>query len=257
MKKLGVIGGMGPEATSYFYAKVIEQTKADSDQQHIDMIILSHASMPDRTEAIRTGHRQAFLKEAIRDAMILEQLGVSQIAIPCNTSHAFLPEIQAAVRVPILNMVKESVYSIQKQQKPIKKAGILATDGTLQCGLYQRAFEEAGIHTAVPEASTQRLLMSLIYDDVKSGSYNNRWKFDRAYESLLRQGCQAVLLACTELSVFQQYHTLPPNCIDAMDILVKESIRRSGARLRDETDRPGICPPEKQAEQPCKRSNMA
>lgn len=241
MKKLGVIGGMGPEATSYFYAKVIERTEAGCDQQHIDVIILGHASMPDRTEAIRTGRSEAFLKAAIRDAMILEQLGVSQIAIPCNTSHAFWPQLQAAVRVPIINMVTESVYSIQNWQKKIKKAGLLATDGTLQCGIYQRAFEEAGIRTAVPEEPAQQLLMSLIYDDVKSGSYSSRWKFDRAYESLLRQGCQAVLLACTELSVFQQYHTLPPNCIDAMDILVTESIVRSGARLRDQSTRPGGC----------------
>ena len=94
LKKLGVIGGMGPEATSFYYARVIARTKAESDQEHINMIILSHATMPDRTQAILTGNKLPFLKAITQDARDLEMLGVENIAIPCNTSHYFLEDIQ-------------------------------------------------------------------------------------------------------------------------------------------------------------------
>ena len=83
LKKLGVIGGMGPEATSFYYARVIARTKAESDQEHINMIILSHATMPDRTQAILTGNKLPFLKAITQDARDLEMLGVENIAIPC------------------------------------------------------------------------------------------------------------------------------------------------------------------------------
>ena len=83
LKKLGVIGGMGPEATSFYYARVIARTKAESDQEHINMIILSHATMPARTQAILTGNKLPFLKAITQDARDLEMLGVENIAIPC------------------------------------------------------------------------------------------------------------------------------------------------------------------------------
>lgn len=236
MKKLGVIGGMGPEATSLYYRKIIERTEASSDQEHIDIVILSHASMPDRTQAMLTGRKDAFLRAVTNDTAVLERLGVANIAVPCNTSHCFLTEIQAATKVPVIDMVSESVYCIQNEHPHVKKIGIMATDGTLRAELYQHACKAAGIKAAVPDEPAQKAVMSLIYDDIKSGKYDSRRKFDQAYDNLMRQGCGAVLLACTELSVFGEHHLLPDNCIDTMDVLVTESILRSGARLRRMTE---------------------
>ena len=223
---------MGPEATSFFYARVIARTKAACDQEHIDMVILSHATMPDRTHAILTGEKDAFLKAITKDAKDLEKLGVSNIAIPCNTSHYFLKEIQAATKVPIINMVEESVSYVLKEQPGVKKIGIMGTDGTIQAGTYHRACGHRGIAAAVPHEEAQRDVMSLIYDDIKGGKTGDRAKFDRAYKDLMKQGCDAVILACTEISVFKEYYQVPANCVDAMDVLVQESILRSGAKLR-------------------------
>lgn len=233
LKKLGVIGGMGPEATSFYYARVIARTKAASDQEHIDMVILSHATMPDRTKAILTGNKKAFLEAVTTDAKHLEYLGVSNIAIPCNTSHYFLEEIQAATKVPIINMVEESVRSVIEEHPRVKKIGIMGTDGTLRAETYHRACRARGIEPATPGEAAQKDVMSLIYDDIKSGKTGDRDKFDRAYQDLMAQGCDAVILACTEISVFKEYYQVPANCIDAMDVLVKESILRSGAQLRE------------------------
>ena len=177
LKKLGVIGGMGPEATSFYYARVIARTKAESDQEHINMIILSHATMPDRTQAILTGNKLPFLKAITQDARDLEMLGVENIAIPCNTSHYFLEDIQKSTSVPIINMVEES--------------------------------------------------------DIKKGKPGDKNKFDRAYNDLKAKGCDAVILACTEISVFKEYYQVPADCMDAMDVLVRESIIRSGAEYRE------------------------
>ena len=123
LKKLGVIGGMGPEATSFYYARVIARTKAESDQEHINMIILSHATMPDRTQAILTGNKLPFLKAITQDARDLEMLGVENIAIPCNTSHYFLEDIQKSTSVPIINMVEESVRYVVEAHPKVKKIG--------------------------------------------------------------------------------------------------------------------------------------
>lgn len=233
MKKLGIIGGMGPEASCFFYSRITARTKASCDQEHIDIVIFSHASMPDRTKAILTGHKEEFLKAIAKDIKDLEKIGVANIAIPCNTSHYFLKDIQAMTEIPIINMVEESVKYVLEQHPGIKKIGIMGTDGTLQAGTYYRACRKMGVEAIVPHEDAQRDVMSLIYDDIKGGKTGDRSKFDRAYADLKGQGCEAIILACTEISVFKEYYSVPVDCIDAMDVLVKESILRSGAQLKD------------------------
>ena len=231
-KKLGVIGGMGPEATSYYYENVIAHTKAGKDQEHIDMVILSHATMPDRTEAIITGEDKELIHLLQEDAMTLEKLGVSNIAITCNTSHYFYEHIQKAVDVPIINMIHESVAYAVNEMENVKRVGIMATDGTINSRIYHRECRKLGVTPVKPSPERQQDVMSLIYDDIKGGKPGDRSKFDRVVSEFMRKGCDAVILACTELSVFKGRHDIPSICLDAMDILVKESIERSGAEYQ-------------------------
>lgn len=228
-KKLGVIGGMGPEATNFFYARLIARTKARCDQEHIDTIILSHATMPDRTQAILTGEKDKLISAITEDARNLERLGVSNIAIPCNTSHYFYDEIQAATKVPVIHMVEESIRYVKEKWPDTKKIGIMGTDGTIQAGTYHRACERHGITAVTPGMERQKDVMSLIYDDIKCGKTGDRKKFTRTYDELMEKGCDAIVLACTEISVFKEYYQVPLNCVDAMDVLVREAIIRSGA----------------------------
>jgi len=228
-KRLGVIGGMGPEATSFFYARLIARTKAECDQDHIDTVILSHATMPDRTKAILTGEKDAVIKAATEDARALEMLGVSNIAMPCNTFHYFYDDVQAATKVPVIHMVEETVQYVKRHWPDTKKIGIMGTDGTIQAGTYHRACEKCKIELVLPEKDRQKDVMSLIYDDIKSGKKGDKKKFERTYDELMEKGCDVIILACTELSVFKEYYPVPLNCVDAMDVLVKEAIIRSGA----------------------------
>lgn len=228
-KKLGVIGGMGPEATCYFYENIIAHTKAEKDQDHIDMVILSHASIPDRTQAIKSGESAGLVRMLQEDARTLEQLGVANIAITCNTSHYYYEQIQKAVSVPVINMIHESVAYAVREIPDVRKIGIMATDGTIESRIYHKECRKLGVTPVKPSPERQKDVMSLIYDDIKSGKKGDRAKFDRVMSEFLRKGCDAVILACTELSVFKGKHEIPTMCLDAMDVLVKESIIRSGA----------------------------
>ena len=199
MEKLGVIGGMGPEASSYFYSEVIRHTKAERDQDHLDLVLISQASMPDRTEAISTGDDAKLLESMRVDLQALEAFGCAHVAITCNTSHYFYDKIQAFTKVPIIHMPREAVR------------------------------EAAGVEWVVPSPERQADVMSIIYDDVKAGRPADMHKFDRVMHEFIRLDCDAVILACTELSVVKRDHEVPDLCIDAMDTLIRESIVRSGA----------------------------
>ena len=113
-KILGVIGGMGPLATQLFYRMIIDRTDARKDQEHLDMIILNHATMPDRTESILSGRIENLYEKLLEDAKMLESNGACCIAIPCNTSHVLIDRIQENVGIPIINMVRETVREISK-----------------------------------------------------------------------------------------------------------------------------------------------
>ncbi len=97
MSKLGVLGGMGPLATQLLYKMIIENTEASCDQEHIDMIILSHAKIPDRTAAIKSGNTKEVFHALLDDIIMLGKNGCTAIAIPCNTSHYFLSRIAGGI----------------------------------------------------------------------------------------------------------------------------------------------------------------
>lgn len=227
---LGVLGGMGPEATYLFYQRVVELTDADTDQQHPPALILSDTQMPDRTAAILGDGRSLVRQRLYDDAKRLQDFGCTVVAIPCNTSHYFVPQIQQQLDIPILNMIELTADALTAANA--KKVGILATDGTVQTGLYQRALEQRGIEWCVPDEAGQAAIMSLIYDDIKGGKPGRPEKFERAVQPLNKQNCGCVILACTELSVYRTQQSLPAVYVDALEILAQQSVLACGKKLR-------------------------
>ena len=232
-KVLGVLGGMGPLATQLFYKMVIEKTDANCDQEHLNMIILSHATMPDRTKEILAGRSEELLELLLRDAEMLESNGAGVIAIPCNTSHVLIERLQQGVGIPIINMVEETVKHIVNtfQEKDLQ-IGILATDGTINMGLYQKTLEKAGITPVIPSPESQKLVMKIIYDGVKNGGEIDFSDFLKIQEEIFGKKCKAAILACTELSCFKEMYKLPPYYIDAMGILTEQSILSCGGKIK-------------------------
>ena len=234
--KLGVIGGMGPQATELMYQKIISMTDARCDQEHIDMIILSHAAMPDRTAAIRSGKTEKVFSLLAEDAKLLERCGADYIAIPCNTSHYFYDELQAQVSIPIIHMVREAVKRVRERDTSVKKVGLLATDGTVHAGIYKKECEKLGLECVTQDERTQKLVMKIIYDQIKAGEKGSIDDFGEIDTYLKKNGCEAAILACTELSCFKNYHALDRFYLDALDVLCEKCIRLCGGKLKPEFD---------------------
>lgn len=232
-KVLGVIGGMGPLATQLFYKMVIDKTEAHCDQEHVDMIIFSHATLPDRTQAIKNGKVEELFSLLLKDAKALEENGATSIAIPCNTSHLLVDRLQNHLNVPIIHMIRETIkrFSLNHKNEKIK-IGILATDGTISMKLYQEECEKAGIIPVIPSEENQKKVMKIIYDGVKNNGEIDFNDFKMIEEELLSLGCQGAIMGCTELSWFKKEYNLSDFYIDAMTVLVEMSIESCDKKIR-------------------------
>lgn len=224
---LGVLGGMGAAATALFYQELVAHTDATCDQQHIDTLILSHASLPDRTQAILTGHEAPLEEALVKDALSLEAHGADLIAMPCNTAHRYLAALRQALGVPVVNMVEESVARARglMEKTPCTAVGILCTDGTRSSGVYDLACAALGTQARYPSPQAQAGLMELVYNHVKSGTPGGDGLFNTAYRELKEAGCGTVVLGCTELSVYRAHHRVPDDCVDSTDCLVRAVIK--------------------------------
>ena len=229
-QKLGILGGMGPQATQVFYQFVLDRTDAARDQDHLPALILSDTKMPDRTAAILSGDTEALYRRLLGDAKLLEQCGCTAVAIPCNTSHYFADRLQGELSIPIIHMIRETAAALAAQGK--KRPGILATDGTIQTGLYQKECAALGLEAVAPDPASQKLVMSIIYDEIKQGERGSREKFAQIDRAIRAAGCDCAILACTELSVFATYYTLPPFYLDAMMVMAERAVERCGYPLR-------------------------
>lgn len=230
---LGVLGGMGPQATNTFYQRIIDRTQAETDQEHLRVLIWSDAKIPDRTAGIlgTPDQAEAVYAALLAGAKLLEGAGCTVLAIPCNTSHYFADRLQAQLRIPIIHMIRETVAAIQAIGK--KTVGILATDGTVQTGIYQKELTAAGLTPVTLPERLQKTVMSIIYDEIKKGETGSREKFGEVDAWLRQAGCDCAILGCTELSVYRALHSLPPYYMDAMEVLAEQAILRCGKQLRN------------------------
>ncbi len=199
-KTIGILGGMGPLATADLFRKLVMLTKASCDNEHIRVYIDSNAAIPDRTAAILHGGENP-LEEMTSALRHLEKCGSDCIIMPCNTAHYYLPQLQSITAVPILSM-PEITARCCAERYPGKTAAILATDGTLQTGIYDQALARRGIAFLHPDAEKQKYVMYLAYGVVKAGApiepEREKWR-DLLY-TLRQNGADYFILGCTELT---------------------------------------------------------
>lgn len=220
---LGVIGGLGPLASSYFYELVINKTKVSKDQDHIDMVILNHATIPDRTSYILGKSNDSPLEYLKKDIKTLENMGAKYILMTCNTSHYFYDELQSITNVPILNMIEDTVTYIK--EKEAKKVMILATNGTIESKLYQNMCIKHNLDFEVPNSDIQNKVMHIIYENVKQGKEID---IDIWNEIINSSNSDIYILGCTELSVVKNKLNLGSNYIDPLEIEADKVIRLFG-----------------------------
>lgn len=220
--KLGILGGLGPMASAYFLEMITEHTKAERDQDHIDILLSSRATTPDRTDYILGRSSENPLPVMVEDAKYLESCNVSAIVIPCNTAHYFIDEIRNSVSVPVPSIIDETVLHVKRCGA--KKAGILATEGTLYSRSYQLACTAAGIDCEVPTEDERRVLMHLIYNCVKKGRAADRGEFYSVIDRMRGDGCDSIILGCTELSVINRALGPDDSLTDSLEVLAHKAI---------------------------------
>lgn len=228
-KTIGILGGMGPLATVDLFDKIVRMTDAESDQEHLHIIIDNFPAIPDRTEAILRGGESS-LPMMIESAQRLQRTGAELIVIPCNTAHYFYDGVCEAVSIPVLNMIEETAIALSEQN--ITRIGLLATDGTIKTDVYRNMMDKFGIEMILPDHDERKIITHVIYQGVKAGKEVDIVPFHDVGRRMLDDGAQTLVLACTELPpAFTQYHLDLPH-VDPTLILAIAAIKAAGAKVK-------------------------
>lgn len=224
---LGVLGGLGPLATVDFLEKLTRLTPAGRDQGHVPWLTVSQPGTPDRSTAILAGDDtpRPYLVQAVS---YLASQGVALIAVPCNASHRWMPEMRAAVPTPILHIAEEAATDLRERHGPGTRVAVLGTRGTLLAGVYTAPLHACEAQ-AVPLSETEQRWVDGAIEAVKAGRIDaGTANLQSVLDALSRKTLDAVILACTELSVIWPRVDTPLPSIDASLALAKGCLRRLG-----------------------------
>lgn len=216
---LGILGGMGPEATVNFSQELLTVTPAEEDQDHLETIVYNDPKIPDRNEAI-LGEGESPLPRLKRNARRLENTGAQLLALPCNTAHYYYQDISSAVDIDIVHMVEEVKSEVEKTGA--ERAGLLATTTVFEADVYGEQFEESSVELLQPDERNR--LMECIYS-VKSGHADvAQREFDSIVSDLGSTGVDCIIVGCTDLSILDFNTTL--ETFDPIKVLARECISR-------------------------------
>lgn len=230
--RLGIIGGLGPMATAYFMELLVAMTDAKCDQDHIETMIYSIPTVPDRTAYILGKSRENPLDAMISIGRALRSQGADVLAIPCITAHYFHSELQEGIGMPVIHGIRKTAEALQ--QAGVRRAGIMATDGTIQSGLFQKELSDVNIETLVPSMQQQKNVMSLIYDDIKANRTPDMQLFMQITDELRENGAECIVLGCTELSLIKKDHDIGNGFVDVMEVLARQAILSCGKQVADD-----------------------
>lgn len=228
-KTIGILGGMGPEATADLFYRIIRATPVKRDQDHFHVIIDSNAKIEDRTPAI-LGTGPSPLPLMIETGKNLEAAGADFLIMPCNTAHYFYDELQEAFNIPLLHMIRLSAEYTSTKYPGVKKTGLLATDGTIASRLYHDSYEKYGMETLTPSESSQRDVMDAVYKHIKTGDLETGGELlHRVANELIDAGADAVICGCTEVSLVLHDGDISVPVVDPLQVLAEEAIKHASA----------------------------
>lgn len=230
-KTIGILGGMGPEATAHMFELIIKNTKAEKDQDHIPVIIYSNPKIPPRTDAI-FNKGPSPTQSLIEGAELLEKAGADFIIMPCITAHYFFHEVAAHVSIPFLNLLEESLLWIKRNIPEIKTAGLISSTGTLESRLFHNTLSNEGIEVINPNKNEQQKVMKAIFGEkgIKAGYTSGAPKeiIIQIAHSLIQRGAEAIIAGCTEVPLVLTSKDIPVPLIEPMSIIARVSIKKAG-----------------------------
>ncbi len=227
MKTVGILGGMGPLATSDLFNKIITLTDAKNDNDHLHIILDNYPAIPDRTKYI-LGDGENPLKYMVEAALKLEIMGANFIIMPCNTAHYFYEDISTYIRIPFLNIIEETAKEIKLNNPKTKNVCLLATQGTYKTGIYDNTFKKYGLEIFKPDKIIQDIVTDIIYSIKKGDTRLQKINIAPLISYLESINSGDIILGCTELPVAFSILGISKGCIDPTKILAKSAIRFAG-----------------------------
>lgn len=221
---IGVLGGMGPQATVDFMAEVIRRTPASRDQDHLRVLVDSNPHVPDRQAAMR-GDSSA-VRRVLRDmAEGLERQGAHFLVMPCNTAHAFIDDAIAATTIPFLSIIDVTVDAVRASAADAERVGLLATDACIEAGTYQNVAAGARLEIVVPDPSDQAECMELI-SAVKAGDTAPavRSRMAALAARLVDRGTDALIAGCTEIPLILEADAVSVPLVSSTDVLAERAV---------------------------------
>ncbi|MEP0072518.1 MAG: amino acid racemase [Marinomonas sp.] len=227
-KVVGIIGGMGPEATVDLMQRIINETPAADDVDHIRVLVDNNPKVPSRIKALIEGDGESPAPCMINMAQGLVKQGADFLVIPCNTAHHYYPDVAAAVDIPLLNLIELTAEHVKNVQPNVKKIGLLASSALQIIHLYEPWFAKHDIQVVYPAPEHQEKVMAFIRA-VKANKHTSEQLADyhQAAENLASQGAECLVVACTELSVIGDKFEAALPLYDAADLLAKTVVRKA------------------------------
>ena len=229
-RPVGILGGMGPEATIHLMARILAMTPAEDDRDHVPLLVDNNTQVPSRIAALIEGTGEDPGPVLADMARRLEAWGAAALAMPCNTAHHYAPWIVSAVSVPFLDMVALSVEALARDAQDCPRIGMLASPAVRLTGVFDRALRKAGLEAVYP-ADQDRMLAAI--RTVKAGvdEAGARQTVAEAGRELAQAGAGIVLIACSELSTLADAVPRSVAVRDTVDILAEAVVRFSRADL--------------------------
>ena len=224
-KVIGILGGMGPAATVELFGRIVNNTSAKMDQDHVNTVIINDPQIPDRTEFI-LGKGDNPVPRMVDNLKKLSQVGADVAIIPCMTAHSFISEMQEKSPIPIINAIELVETYLQESYPEVQKIGLLATSGSVESGVFKKYLSKEII---TPNNAEQERLMNVIYGKhgIKSGNIGNKvlLELTNIVDKIKEKRVQAVIAGCTELSLVMNEESVNMPVIDPILLLAKEAVR--------------------------------
>ena len=223
-KIVGILGGMGPEATVDLMQRIIRLTKAFDDMDHIRCIVDNNPKVPSRIKAIIEGNGEDPGPCMADMGKRLESWGAHFLVIACNTAHYYYDAVQNAVKIPVINLIDLVSSHVKNNFPEYDKVGILASPAVAMTGLYTKRLKKLGIEDIWPDPDYQESLFNIIKEIKKGNTDSNiQEAYIRVCENLKKKDTQIAIIACTELSALGS--DLPIIAIDAAQVLASQIVQ--------------------------------
>jgi aspartate racemase len=221
---------MGPLATGDLFMEIVTNTLAATDSEHLRILVDNNTAIPDRTDAI-LHNGPSPLNEMQKSAQRLMNMGANVLCMPCNTAHYFYKDLASRCGVPFVNMIEETGNELMRQG--IKKAALLATEGTVLSGIYADVMRNKGVELLYPDARAQRVVTDVIYKGIKANNMAyNPVMFNAVIETLFAHGAQTLILGCTELPIAARRFGVTKPCVNPTHVLARAVITAAGGKLK-------------------------